>query len=88
MLKNAEYVVSIELLCAAQAMDLFTNLKAGMGTMEGIVKSENISHLEEDRILSEDINAMCRLLHDGKIREAVEERSGCLIKKQKNLNWT
>ena len=77
--KNAEYVVSIELLCAAQAMDLFTNLKAGMGTMEAYRKiREHISHLEEDRVLSQDINAMCRLLHDGRIREAVEEKIGLL----------
>ena len=79
VLKNAEYVVSIELLCAAQAMDLFTNLKAGMGTMEAYRKiREHISHLEEDRILSQDINAMCRLLHEGRIREAVEEKIGLL----------
>ena len=79
VLKNAEYVVSTELLCAAQAMDLFTNLKAGMGTMEAYRKiREHISHLENDRILSEDINAMCRLLHEGRIREAVEEKIGLL----------
>ena len=79
MLKNTEYVVSIELLCAAQAMDLFTNLKAGMGTMEAYRKiREHISHLEEDRVLSPDINAMRRLLHEGKIRDAVENKIGTL----------
>ncbi|MBI5677575.1 MAG: aromatic amino acid lyase, partial [Planctomycetes bacterium] len=79
VLKNAEYVVSIELLCAAQAMDLFTNLKAGMGTMEAYRKiREHISHLENDRILSQDINAMYSLVHEGKILSSVESKIGLL----------
>ena len=32
VLKNAEHVIAIELLCGAQALDLFTNLKPGEGT--------------------------------------------------------
>src|SRR3989338_5687157 len=79
VLKNAEYVVSIELLCAAQAMDLFTNLKAGIGTMEAYRKiREHISHLEEDRVLSQDINMMQHLVHEGKILNAVESKIGTL----------
>jgi len=31
--QNAEYVAVIELLCAAQALDLFTNMKPGEGTL-------------------------------------------------------
>src|SRR3990167_6881322 len=79
VLKNAEYVVSIELLCAAQAMDLFTNLKAGMGTMEAYSKiREHISHLEEDRVLSQDINMMQHMVREAKIRDAVENKIGML----------
>jgi histidine ammonia-lyase len=79
VLKNAEYVVSIELLCAAQAMDLFTNLKAGMGTMEAYRKiREHISHLENDRILSEDINTMYALVHEANILNSVESKIGTL----------
>ena len=33
VLNNAENVIAIELLCVAQALDLFTNLKAGAGSM-------------------------------------------------------
>jgi histidine ammonia-lyase len=33
IVKNAEYVIAIELLCGAQAMDLFTNMKPGEGTL-------------------------------------------------------
>ncbi|MEP9410230.1 MAG: histidine ammonia-lyase [Candidatus Brocadia sp.] len=79
ILKNAEYVISIELLCAAQAMDLFTNLKAGVGTMEAYrLIRKHISHMEQDRILSDDINTMYKLVHDGKILNAVENKIGSL----------
>jgi len=79
VLKNAEFVISIELLCAAQSIDLFTNLKAGIGTMEAYRKiREHISHLEEDRVLSQDINMMQHLVHEGKILNAVESKIGPL----------
>lgn len=79
VLKNAEHVISIELLCAAQAMDLFTNLKAGVGTMEAYrLIRKYISHMEQDRILSDDINTMYKLVHDGKILNEVENKIGQL----------
>ncbi|MCF6156500.1 MAG: histidine ammonia-lyase [Candidatus Brocadia sp.] len=79
VLKNAEQVISIELLCAAQAMDLFTNLKAGMGTMEAYrLIREHITHMEQDRIVSDDVNTMYKLIHEGKILNAVENKIGPL----------
>lgn len=79
VLKNAEQVISIELLCAAQAMDLFTNLKAGVGTMEAYrLIRKHITHMEQDRILSDDINTMYNLVHEGKILSAVESKIGPL----------
>jgi len=58
---------------------LFTNLKAGMGTMEAYSKiREHISHLEADRVLSQDINMMQHLVHEGKILNAVENKIGLL----------
>jgi len=35
VVKNSENVIAIELLCGAQAMDLFTNVKPGEGTRSG-----------------------------------------------------
>ncbi|MCF6150368.1 MAG: histidine ammonia-lyase [Candidatus Kuenenia sp.] len=79
ILKNVEYVIAIELLCAAQAMDLFTNLKAGAGTMEAYrCIRQNISHMEEDRIISDDINTMYKLVHEGAILQEVEKKIGAL----------
>jgi histidine ammonia-lyase len=79
VLKNTENVIAIELLCAAQALDLFTNLKPGDGTLEAYrVIRKSISHLEKDRILSQDIAAMTELIRGSKILRAVEKRVGAL----------
>ncbi len=74
---NAENVVAIELLCAAQALDLFTNLKPGKGTMAAYKAiRRHITHLWEDRILAEDIASMRALMHSGAILETVEKQIG------------
>jgi histidine ammonia-lyase len=79
ILANAENVVAIELLCAAQALDLFTNLKPGRGTMAAYrAIRRRIPHLAEDRVLAEDIAVMRTLMHSGAILEAVERRIGPL----------
>lgn len=77
IIKNTENVIAIELLCGAQAMDLFTNMKPGEGTMAAYnVIRGTVSNLESDRILSKDIEAVKSLMRSGKILEAVEEKVG------------
>ena len=77
IIKNTENVIAIELLCGAQAMDLFTNIKPGEGTMAAYnVIRGTVSHLDSDRILSKDIEAVKSLMQSGKILEAVEEKVG------------
>ena len=77
ILKNAEYVTAIELLCAAQALDLFTNLKPGAGTLAAYnLIREHVSHMEVDRILSKDIETLYGLVHSGQLVQAVEEKVG------------
>jgi histidine ammonia-lyase len=79
ILYNAENVIAIELLCAAQALDLFTNLKAGVGSIDAYkIIRKHISHLKEDRIISNDIEMMYNLVHDGKIVSSVEKKIGTL----------
>jgi histidine ammonia-lyase len=76
---NTESVVAIELLCAAQALDLFTNLRPGEGTRaayEAIRAA--LPHLEADRLLSPDIEAMRGLMRSGAILDVVENRIGPL----------
>ncbi len=79
VLFNTENVIAIELLCASQALDLFTNLKAGAGTKEAYKAiRKHIPHLEEDRVLSEDIEKMHKLVHKGSILNSVEKKVGML----------
>ncbi len=74
---NAANVIAIELLCAAQALDLFTNMKAGEGTRAAYqVIRRAIPHLDADRFLSADIAAMRELMGRGEILRAVEETVG------------
>jgi len=77
---SAEQVIAIELLCAAQALDLFTNLKPGDGTLAAYrVIREHISHLETDRFLAGDIADMTALMRSGLLLEAVEKKIGKLM---------
>jgi histidine ammonia-lyase len=74
---NTENVIGIELLCAAQALDLFTNLKPGEGTLAAYQAiREAIPHLDTDRFLAADIAAMRELMRSGAILGAVEARVG------------
>ncbi|QTA88765.1 histidine ammonia-lyase [Desulfonema magnum] len=77
IVKNAEHVVAIELLCGAQAMDVFTNIKPGEGTLATYrTIRETVSHLDKDRILAKDIETVRQLMKSGKILEAVENVVG------------
>ncbi|ABK18059.1 histidine ammonia-lyase [Syntrophobacter fumaroxidans] len=78
-LTNAEFVIAVELLCGAQALDLFTNVKPGSGTLAAYeCIRRTVPHLEKDRVLSEDIHAMARLMRSGTILKEVETAVGRL----------
>lgn len=79
VIKNSENVIAIELLCGAQAMDLFTNLKPGKGT-EAAYKTirEYVTPLDKDRILYKDIKMVVELIKDETILKAVEGVTGKL----------
>jgi histidine ammonia-lyase len=56
---------------------LFTNLKPGEGTLEAYHEiRKTISHLEKDRILSQDIADMKTLIRNAAILKAVEKKVG------------
>jgi histidine ammonia-lyase len=79
ILANTEEVIAIELLCAAQGIDLFTNIKAGNGTLAAyeVIRSR-VDYMKEDRILSTDIARVKELLIGGSIVKAVEDKVGKL----------
>jgi len=79
IVKNTEYVIAVELLCASQALDLFTDMKAGQGTLAAYhVIRDSIPHLDSDRILSNDIDNMVQLIKSDEIIKAVEKAIGKL----------
>lgn len=80
IVRNSGGVIAIELMCGAQAMDLFTNLKPGEGTLAAYkIIRDAIPHLDKDRMLSTDIGTMLELLHSGKILAEVEKIVGTLL---------
>jgi histidine ammonia-lyase len=77
VVQNAENVIAIELMCAAQALDLFTNMQPGAGTQAAYaVIREVVPHLENDRILSKDVAQIVGLIRSGAILDAVENAVG------------
>jgi len=79
VVENAEYVIAIELLCAAQALDLFTNLRPGTGTLAAYrTIRDAVPHLDKDRILSTDFHDMVKLMKSGDLLREVENAVGSL----------
>lgn len=74
ILRNAQSVVAIELICAAQGVDFHAPLKCGKGTNAayGLIR-KHIPHLTEDRILYDDIQTALDLIREDKILKTVEE---------------
>jgi histidine ammonia-lyase len=79
IVRNTENVIAVEFLCAAQALDLFTNMKPGKGTLAAYrAIRQAVSHLDKDRIVSSDISAVKQLMRSGRILSAVEKKVGVL----------
>ena len=95
ILGNANTVVAIELICAAQAIDLYIPLHAakegskksdkpqkflGRGTATAYLAVRRLSRMvREDRPLFEDIERVSRALEDGVIRRSVSTGRGSRV---------
>jgi histidine ammonia-lyase len=78
ILDNAYGVLGIEFMAAAQALD-FRTFTPGRGTAEAReVIRRHVAHLEVDRPLYNDHNAMKALVASGEILDAVEDLVGDL----------
>jgi histidine ammonia-lyase len=76
---NAEIVVAIEALAAAQALDLRSPLEPGPGTAAARAAVRRvIPFLETDRYLGPDITAAVALMRDGRLTGAAEAAVGDL----------
>jgi histidine ammonia-lyase len=78
ILDNAYGVLGIEFMAAAQALDFrdFTNGQ-GVSAARAVVR-RHVAHLDEDRPLYPDHNAMHALVKSGEILEEVEKVVGSL----------
>jgi histidine ammonia-lyase len=72
VLDNVERMVAIELLCAAQALDLRGAAQAGAGTSLAFATiRRHVAPIVEDRPLGEDVEALCRVIDAGELDSAV-----------------
>jgi histidine ammonia-lyase len=80
VISNTHAILSVELLCAAQAVDLRQAAKLGKGT-EAAHQTirQAIPKLVGDRYLAQDIEAMIALEKSGAIFAAVEKKIGALL---------
>ena len=79
VLRNAQTVIAIELLCAAQAIDFHAPLQCGKGTgaAHKTIRA-SIPHLTRDRVLYNDIQKALKLVLDGTILRNVVKGVGNL----------
>jgi len=72
VVENVEKILAIELICAAQSFDYHLPLKSSryLNEVHDLIRRK-ITHAEEDRIFSEDINTAISLIRDRSIIECV-----------------
>ena len=77
---NVEYVLAIELLCAAQGREFHANLRAGRGAQAAHeALRRRVPPHDADRFLHSDIEAARDLLASGALCAAVEQALGCKL---------
>jgi histidine ammonia-lyase len=74
---NTQAILAVEILCAAQAIDLRATSQLGAGTAAAHrAVRESVPHLDVDRVLASDIEAVLALERRNAILSAVEEAIG------------
>jgi len=72
ILHNVEYIVAIELLCAAQGVDFRGPEKLGKGAKEAyLVIRKRVPQLKKDRPMYKDIEAVKNLIRNGELLTAI-----------------
>lgn len=79
VVRNTTWVLAVELLCAAQALEFGKGLRPGRGVEAAYrLVREHVPHLEEDRAQTADIEALARLIDEGSLLRVVEDVVGAL----------
>ena len=79
VLENAEKILAIELLCAAQGMEFHRPLKSSSALEEvhNLIRTQ-VPFLKEDRELHKDINTLLEMMIEGKILSTAESVIGAI----------
>jgi histidine ammonia-lyase len=72
--RNVESVLAIELLAAAEGLDYRRPLQSSpaLERVHALIRTE-VPHLAEDRVMYPDIEAVTRMVRDGRIRAAAAD---------------
>lgn len=74
VLKNAQTVIAIEMLTAAQAIDFHAPLKCGKGTRAAYnTVRKHVQHLHRDRVLHQDIQKVLEIIRTGELLQNVQK---------------
>jgi histidine ammonia-lyase len=77
VISNTEKVLGIELMCSSQGLDFLKPLESGVGTEAAYqLLRQHVPPLEDDRVISEDINQSEKLVHTGALVKQVEMKVG------------
>ncbi len=88
IIDNLEYILAVEMVCAAQAFDFHRPLKSGpiLEECHNLIR-QRIHHAEEDRIFGEDIETAHELIVNNKLRLKANEVAGRLGIDLKSIEW-
>ncbi len=79
ILRNAENVVSMEMLSACQAIDLLKPHKPAAGVLAAYEKiREKVPFADKDRVFSRDVEAIREMLKGDEISDAISQKVGVL----------
>lgn len=79
IIKHVQYVLGVELLCAAQAVDFKKPSQLGIGSAVAYrVIRDKVEFMESDRIIYPDMDKATEIVCSGKLVNAVEEKIGKL----------
>ena len=77
VVKCLEYVLAVELMCAAQALEFLKPLKPGLGVQAGYqLIRQHVTPLDGDRVMSGDIERLRALIDGGAFTEIVRGFAG------------
>ena len=74
VIRNVRYILSIELMCAAQGIDFRMPLRPGRGVMRAhAVIRRHVATLESDRVVSTDLERIAQAIDDDELTLAGEQ---------------